>query len=89
MAKELRKGMWVVHRGRIAILNDFKTVELAPADGSDPVPTEMGDVHYVGATGETLEVALVDPRELAQAAFLDIPEARRPTEAVARKFGYL
>ena len=82
--KELRKGMWIVHGGRCAILNDFQAVE--QEDGS---LLEMAEAHYIDASGDTAEIALVDPRELAQAAFLDIPEARRPTEAVARKFGYL
>lgn len=75
---EYRKGMWVTVGGQVGILNTI-----------DP-RNETGEVHFVDADGCTVDVMHVVPfGAIAQAAYLDIPDVRRPSEAIAREFGYL
>lgn len=75
---EYRKGMWVTVGGHVGIL-------------AEPDPrSETAEVHFTDDQGCT---ALVQPAvpfaQIAQAAWADIPEPRRPDEATARRFGYL
>lgn len=51
----------------------------------------VGDViefHAVDEAGETVSVNTVAPDELRQATWLEIPERRRPSAAVAAGLGY-
>jgi hypothetical protein len=71
----LRKGMWVTVKGRVGILAG--------------IAATSGEVHYVDDKGVTVERADVSLRALTQAAYDDIPEARRPDEATAKRLRYL
>ena len=75
MAERLRKGMWVLVDGHVGILNNFD------ADG-------RAEVHLVDEHGDTTLVTIVDPLVVAPAPLNLIPAPRRPSAAVARKFGY-
>jgi len=46
------------------------------------------EFHAVDVDGHTASVSVVDPAELRQASWLEIPEARRPTAEVAAELGY-
>ena len=70
----LRQGMWVVVGGSVAIVNGLSS--------------EVAEVHYVNEDGETVLVDYAPLTGLRQAAFNEIPEARRPEEAVAARLGY-
>lgn len=75
---DARKGMWVLHKGRVGILAEVDQ------------RTETGEVHYVNELGVTIEtVAGVLLSGVAMAAYDNIPEPRRPAPDVARNFGYL
>lgn len=75
---EARKGMWVLHGGRVGILTEVDQ------------RTERGEVHYVNELGETIETAAdVALSGIAMAAYDNIPEPRRPAPDVARHYGYL
>lgn len=71
----LRKGMWVMHDDRIALIVEGR---------GDSVL-----LHYIDANGETTEEDIVaQVSELRQAKLSEIPEARRPVAEVAARFGY-
>ena len=71
----IRRGMWALCSGRVGIINGFD-------DAS-------AQFHEVDASGATIAEHTVPLASIAQAAFLDIPEARRPDEATALRLGYL
>lgn len=74
----LRKGMWVRHGDKIGIANSIDN------------GLGTAEVHYTDAKGVTAETALAVPQEeLSQAAFNDIPKARRPEAVPAKQLGYL
>lgn len=71
----LRKGMWVRLADRIGIIANLG------ADGAE--------VHLVDAEGVTETVVMIVESSIAQAAYDDIPAARRPSADVAAALGYL
>lgn len=75
---DARRGMWVAHGGRIAIL-----AEVDPRLGD-------GELHYVNDQGETTEtITHVPLSAISIAAYDDIPAPRRPDVDLAWRFGYL
>jgi hypothetical protein len=66
--------MWAVVKGKIGIIVSFNEI--------------AAEFHEVNAAGETVKVDIVDVDAVAQASLHDIPQARRPTKEVAKKFGY-
>lgn len=80
--KELRKGMWVRTADGIGILNNISV--------SPEHLWSVGEIHYTNSDGETI---LIQPNValsgVAQAAFDDIPEPRRPTPERGAGLGYL
>lgn len=85
----IRKGMWVAFKGRVGILL---------------VSDKAMEIHIVDQDGLTVEVIKQMPAptpknpkatrgltvaDFTRAAFNDIPEPRRPSEAVAKALGYL
>lgn len=90
--EKLRRGMWVVHKGYTAILNDFAE-SIAKVDLITGVvtPAMHGDVHYVDTDGATVETKFVPLKELSQATLADIPKKRLPSKAhikAAKAKGY-
>lgn len=76
MSDQLKKGNWVLHNGKIAILNDVQGL--------------AGEVHYVNTKNGTTELIIKCPlNELTKAKFMDIPKCRRPSKAVGKARGYL
>lgn len=75
MSERLRKGMWVRYTDRVGIV-----ASLAFPDA---------EVHLVDADGVTETVIVVTQSAIAQAAFDDIPAARRPSADMAQSLGYL
>ena len=71
----IRKGMWVRHGTRVGIAAEVGETE--------------AQFHEVDANGETVRVDVVFLSAITQAAFDDIPDARKPTEEMARSLGYL
>jgi hypothetical protein len=68
--------MWVTHQGSVAILSAIHE------DGAE--------LHYTDQHGATTAINKAVPiEEVSQAAYGDIPKARRPDKTVARNFGYL
>lgn len=75
---DYRKGMWVTSGGHIGILAEI-----------DP-RTETAEIHFTDAEGYTVGVLPGVPFDtIAQSAYSDIPESRRPTTDVALSLGYL
>ena len=85
----IRKGMWVSFKGRVGIL-------LISGAGLE--------IHIVDQAGLTVEIIKGMPAptgknpkalrgltvaDFTRAAYNDIPEPRRPTEAIAKALGYL
>ena len=75
MNDRIRKGMWVMLAGRVGIVANLSNPD--------------AEVHLVDSDGITETVVIVTQSSIAQAAFDDIPAARRPTADVAQKLGYL
>ena len=75
MIERIRKGMWVRLSDRVGI------VAAIGQDGAE--------LHLVDAEGATETVVVVALSSISQAAFDDIPAARRPSADVARALGYL
>lgn len=79
----LRRGMWiVVDEYKVAILTDF----LPDGENEDTQP--LVRVRYTDELGCNLNVEAVAPSRCRQAAWKDIPEARRPHEDAAANKGY-
>lgn len=72
----IRKGMWVLHDGGVAIVAELGEL--------------VCELHHVDGQGLTAGIARDVPlAAVAQAALANIPEPRRPDEATARRLGYL
>lgn len=71
----LPRGRWVVWNERVGIAHDVTD------DG-------LIEVHLVNEKGETILVTHQAPDTLRHAKRLEIPEARRPTQATATLRGY-
>lgn len=84
----LRKGMWATHAGSVGIIAAIGPQAALPLQAK-AIPAGYLDFHVVDEKGETVAEVVVDCRAVAQAPYLAIPEARRPSEAVARTYGYL
>lgn len=78
----LRKGMWVRHVDKVGIIAGFTTIE--QQDGL----VAGAEVHFVDDKGFTQTRGFVALTSLTQAAFDDIPKARRPSQKTARLLGY-
>jgi len=75
-ARASARGKWVVRDGgEVGLVVAFR-------DG------KAAEFHRVGAEGLTELELLVDPATLSQAAYLDIPEPRRPNREIAATMGY-
>lgn len=86
----LRKGMWVLHSGKVGILNALGPRQGDIARGEGSLYADEGEVHLVADDGSTTAILpVVKLSALAQAAFDNIPESRRPGEGMARALGYL
>lgn len=72
---DIRKGMWLRYGAHVG-------VAAAISDGDV-------ELHRVNAAGETISIATVERAAVTKAAYLDIPESRRPPAAVAKSLGYL
>ena len=75
MAERLRKGMWVKHGAQVGIVADLRDASVL--------------FHVTDETGITSSETVVNADEVSQAAFADIPGARRPEPDAARALGYL
>lgn len=84
----IRKGMWATSGGVVGIVAGIGPQQ-AIANRQKAIPAGMVDFHVTDALGNTAKEQFVDIRSISQAAYLDIPEARRPDEATARQLGYL
>lgn len=71
----LKKGKWVVHQGRPAIVND---ISLYPSIG----------IMVVNDVGENLMQLIVPLGSVSVASLGEIPEARRPTQERGNALGY-
>lgn len=71
----LRKGMWVMHQRRVAVVSDLTTAQ-------HPI------IVYVDAQGYALLTMRVPAVELRQAKYEEIPEPRRPSKERALELGY-
>lgn len=86
--------MWVVDwRDRVGIINRFIQHEEIPAeaDAVEKLPAlTCAEIHLVNEDGSTYCVLPTIPISMIrQAKYDEIPLPRRPTEDVARRFGYL
>lgn len=70
----LRNGMWVRCGDDVGIL---------------VVVNDVLQFHKVAEDGTTSLIYIVNKFDVTQAAYSDIPECRRPTEAVAKTLGYI
>jgi len=79
MAKALAKirlTMWVVANGKIGILTEIRPDSFV--------------VDFVNPSdGTTLLPGVVDPKNLRQARWAEIPECRRPPKEASRRLGYV
>ena len=81
----LRRGMWLW----IDVDDRENGVRFAGTGILNSVlPNGELDVHMVDKKGETSEMKTVAPQWVRQALLKEIPEARRPNQTVADKFGY-
>lgn len=71
----MRLGMWVKHGAQLAIIRDLTTP-------SHPV------IVYVDAQGLFVSALQVPAQTVRQAKFQEIPESRRPSQALATLLGY-
>lgn len=79
----LRRGMWVVlDESKVGIITD-----LLP-NGKNEDPRPLVRIAIVDELGLTIGMTEVLPRQLRQAAWKDIPEARRPEREAAAIRGY-
>ena len=75
MADRLRKGMWVRSGNYSGIITNI-------TDGT--VTIDLTD-----DSGSTVGTSIAPSDAVAQMAYADIPEPRRPDEAMAKALGYL
>lgn len=83
----IRKGMWANCGGSIGII-----AAIGPQQKGlhkKYIPAGFVDFHTTDKLGVTTKEELVDVRSISQAAYLDIPEPRRPDEPAARALGYM
>jgi hypothetical protein len=95
----IRNGMWARVGGKFGIVAQIGPYQ-DPRNQNYLIPAGAADFHEVAQedteinglevkAGQTIGTFLVDIRAISQAAFLDIPESRRPSEELARQLGYL
>lgn len=98
----LRPFMWVAVGNRVGILvQNFITGDRMPnaaafsgvgeADSTGVIRcvTPCVEVHYTNDKGETVGGAFIKDFKGRQAKLSEIPKARRPDEATAKRLGYV
>lgn len=72
---KIRKGMWVLHEGKTAIVANLDAV--------------AAEIHFTNPAGLSIANTIVAVGELTQATLAAIPAPRRPAAAAAARLGYL
>lgn len=85
-----RQSAWAVLGKQIGVIHEYPQINKAGGESAvDTIDPGAAEVHFVNAKGETTEVVRNVPiGALSIAKLNQIPAARRPSAAQAKRFGY-